>query len=195
MLLRMQAVESWLATQGNLPLKIKWVIEGEEEIGSPNLGKFVRAHRELIEGADGCLWEFGAKDINENPMLICGLKGITYFELHAHGGSGHDFMDGDEEGFRTICQTHARHGTTSICPTSTAAVTGSLAAHSWRSTLPRTACVGASARNWSSTSGLPMSPAWTITSDPRNAATASGRSRPCVSEMTPTMVSALLMRF
>src|SRR5581483_136080 len=44
-----------------------------------------------------------------------------FVELHAHGGRGHDFMDGDEEGFRIICQTHARHGTTSICPTSTVA--------------------------------------------------------------------------
>lgn len=87
LLLRLQAVESWLATQGELPLKIKWVIEGEEEIGSPNLGKFVEANRELIAGADGCLWEFGAKDSHGNPMLICGLKGIVYVELHAQGAS------------------------------------------------------------------------------------------------------------
>lgn len=87
LLLRIQAVESWLATEGALPLKIKWVIEGEEEIGSPNLGKFVRANRALIQGADGCLWEFGAKDSHENPMLICGLKGIVYVELHAHGAN------------------------------------------------------------------------------------------------------------
>lgn len=87
LLLRIQAVESWLATQGALPLKIKWVVEGEEEIGSPNLGKFVAANRELIQDADGCLWEFGAKDSHENPMLICGLKGIIYLELHAHGAN------------------------------------------------------------------------------------------------------------
>ncbi|MBF8284501.1 MAG: peptidase M20, partial [Anaerolineales bacterium] len=40
---RMQAIEAWLATMGKLPLKIKWVIEGEEEIGSPNLEAF--AHK------------------------------------------------------------------------------------------------------------------------------------------------------
>jgi len=85
LLLRIQAVESWLATEGALPLKIKWVIEGEEEIGSPNLGKFVRAQRALFKDADGCLWEFGAKDSHENPMLICGLKGILFIELHARG--------------------------------------------------------------------------------------------------------------
>lgn len=87
LLLRIQAIESWLATEGELPLKIKWVLEGEEEIGSPNLGKFVAENRELVQGADGCLWEFGAKDAHENPMLICGLKGIIYIELHAHGAS------------------------------------------------------------------------------------------------------------
>jgi acetylornithine deacetylase/succinyl-diaminopimelate desuccinylase-like protein len=87
LLLRMQAVESWLASEGPLPVKIKWVVEGEEEIGSPNLGKFVMANRELIAGADGCLWEFGAKDIQENPTLVCGLKGIVYLELHAHGAA------------------------------------------------------------------------------------------------------------
>lgn len=87
LLLRIQAVESWLATEGALPLKIKWVIEGEEEIGSPHLGQFVNENRSLVQGADGCLWEFGAKDSQENPMLICGLKGIVYFELHAHGAS------------------------------------------------------------------------------------------------------------
>lgn len=87
LLLRIQAVESWLASEGALPLKIKWVIEGEEEIGSPNLGNFVRAHRALIQDADGCLWEFGAKDSHENPMLICGLKGILYVELHARGAN------------------------------------------------------------------------------------------------------------
>src|SRR5262245_12107053 len=41
---RMQAVEAWLATLGPLPLKIKWLIEGEEEIGSPNLESFVHEH-------------------------------------------------------------------------------------------------------------------------------------------------------
>jgi acetylornithine deacetylase/succinyl-diaminopimelate desuccinylase-like protein len=87
LLLRIQAIESWLATKGELPLKIKWVLEGEEEIGSPNLGKFVKENRALIEGADGCLWEFGAKDSHENPMLICGLKGIVYLELHARGAN------------------------------------------------------------------------------------------------------------
>ncbi len=44
-----------------------------------------------------------------------------YVDLHIHGGAGADFMDGTEEAFRTVCQAHARHGTTSLLPTTTVA--------------------------------------------------------------------------
>ncbi len=82
---RSQAVEAYLKAVGPLPLKIKFVVEGEEEIGSIHLPQFVKENRALIQGADGCLWEAGSKDINERPQLSCGLKGIVYVELHARG--------------------------------------------------------------------------------------------------------------
>src|SRR5215470_15868167 len=44
-----------------------------------------------------------------------------YVDLHVHGGAGSDFMDGTEEAFSTVCQAHARHGTTSLLPTTTVA--------------------------------------------------------------------------
>jgi N-acetylglucosamine-6-phosphate deacetylase len=44
-----------------------------------------------------------------------------FVDLHVHGGAGHDFMDGTEEAFQGVCQAHARHGTTSLLPTTTAA--------------------------------------------------------------------------
>jgi N-acetylglucosamine-6-phosphate deacetylase len=44
-----------------------------------------------------------------------------FVDLHVHGGANADFMDGTEEAFRTICQAHARHGTTSLLPTTTVA--------------------------------------------------------------------------
>ena len=44
-----------------------------------------------------------------------------YVDLHVHGGAGADFMDGTEEAFHTVCQAHARHGTTSLLPTTTVA--------------------------------------------------------------------------
>jgi acetylornithine deacetylase/succinyl-diaminopimelate desuccinylase-like protein len=79
-LCRMQAIEAWLATRGKLPLKIKWVIEGEEEIGSPNLEAFAHDHAEMLK-ADGCLWEFGGRNEDDQFSLTLGLKGIAYFEL------------------------------------------------------------------------------------------------------------------
>jgi N-acetylglucosamine-6-phosphate deacetylase len=44
-----------------------------------------------------------------------------FVDLHVHGGAGADFMDGTPEAFRTACRAHARHGTTALLPTSTAA--------------------------------------------------------------------------
>jgi acetylornithine deacetylase/succinyl-diaminopimelate desuccinylase-like protein len=91
---RMQAIEAWLATEGPLPCKIKWVIEGEEEIGSPHLEAFARAHAALLK-ADGCLWETGGRNEQDQFSLWLGLKGIAYFELRlklldtdAHSANG-----------------------------------------------------------------------------------------------------------
>ncbi len=44
-----------------------------------------------------------------------------FVDLHVHGGDGADFMDGTPEAFHTVCRCHARHGTTSLTPTSTVA--------------------------------------------------------------------------
>src|SRR5262249_1646554 len=44
-----------------------------------------------------------------------------FVDLHVHGGDGSDFMDDDDEAFRTVCRAHARRGTTSLLPTSTVA--------------------------------------------------------------------------
>src|SRR5436853_2534924 len=44
-----------------------------------------------------------------------------FVDLHVHGGAGHDFMDGTADAFRAVCQAHARHGTTSLLPTTTVA--------------------------------------------------------------------------
>jgi N-acetylglucosamine-6-phosphate deacetylase len=44
-----------------------------------------------------------------------------FVDLHVHGGAGADFMDGTADAFRTACRAHARHGTTSLLPTTTVA--------------------------------------------------------------------------
>lgn len=83
---RLCAVEAWLRTRGRLPLSLKFVVEGEEEVSSAHLHQFVRQHRDLIQ-ADGCMWEAGGKDIQENPGLYMGAKGILYVELEARGAN------------------------------------------------------------------------------------------------------------
>jgi N-acetylglucosamine-6-phosphate deacetylase len=65
-----------------------------------------------------------AKYIQPPPGAI-DLNGMYlapgFVDLHVHGGDGADFMDGTAEAFRTVCRCHARHGTTSLTPTSTVA--------------------------------------------------------------------------
>ncbi|HER34526.1 MAG TPA: M20/M25/M40 family metallo-hydrolase, partial [Halothiobacillaceae bacterium] len=50
---RLAAIEAWLAVRGELPVNVLFVAEGEEEIGSPNLGPFAESHQSELQ-ADGC---------------------------------------------------------------------------------------------------------------------------------------------
>ncbi len=77
---RLHALDALLATSGELPCRIKFVVEGEEEVGSVHLPDFVRANRERLKG-DACLWEFGSVDHRDLPMQYAGLRGICYVEL------------------------------------------------------------------------------------------------------------------
>ena len=77
---RLLAIDALLAVTGELPCRVKFVIEGEEEVGSVHLPEFVRRHRGRLAG-DACLWEFGGVDHREVPMQYTGLRGICYVEL------------------------------------------------------------------------------------------------------------------
>lgn len=91
---RLHALDALLAVQGELPCRIKFVVEGEEEVSSRNLHAFVLSHRERL-AADACVWEFGGVDHRDTPIQYLGLRGICYVELHvetasidAHSGIG-----------------------------------------------------------------------------------------------------------
>jgi len=84
LLARLQAIEAYRATLGELPLRIRVLYEGEEESGSTHLAAFVARHGERLR-ADGCVWEAGYKDAAGRPTISCGLKGIAYIELRARG--------------------------------------------------------------------------------------------------------------
>jgi acetylornithine deacetylase/succinyl-diaminopimelate desuccinylase-like protein len=87
-LARIQALRLYIEEHGQLPFKLKFLIEGEEEVGSPNLAPFVRDNAGLL-AADACLWEGSMKDEAGRPSIECGTKGMAYVELRARGAS-HD---------------------------------------------------------------------------------------------------------
>ncbi len=85
---RVQALRFYQEENGPLPFKLKFFIEGEEEVGSPSLAPFVRQNADLLQ-ADACLWEGSMKDVADRPVVFCGTKGMAYVELRAKGAS-HD---------------------------------------------------------------------------------------------------------
>ncbi len=84
LLARLQAIECYRAARGELPLRVRFLFEGEEEIGSSHLHAFVEANRARLM-ADGCIWEAGYKDAGGRHVVSLGLKGIAYFELRVRG--------------------------------------------------------------------------------------------------------------
>ena len=70
----------------NLKVNIKWLMEGEEEIGSPNLHRYIEKFRNELN-ADFCIWESGGVDFRGAPELYMGMKGIITVEIHAKGPS------------------------------------------------------------------------------------------------------------
>ena len=79
---RLCALEAYQQTLGELPLTVKLLFEGEEEVGSPHLRQFTNGPRgaELLK-VDGCIWEAGYKDPTGRPTISLGCKGILYVEL------------------------------------------------------------------------------------------------------------------
>ncbi len=80
------AIEATLACQGTLPCNVKVLLEGEEEIGSPRMADFIRAHRadlaaDLVITADGPTHESGQATLN------FGVRGVLSFELRARGAN------------------------------------------------------------------------------------------------------------
>lgn len=83
---RLFAIDALLDQVGELPCRVKWVVEGEEEVSSVHLQGFVESHLDLLK-ADACVWEFGGVDFREHPMQYLGLRGICYVELSVETAS------------------------------------------------------------------------------------------------------------
>jgi len=84
LLARLTAVEAYQKTFGKLPVCLRFIVEGEDGLGSPSLYRFTSEHAELLQ-AEGCLWDEGYRDTKERPVISLGFKGITFLELRAHG--------------------------------------------------------------------------------------------------------------
>lgn len=82
-LAQMYVTEAWLANE-SLPIKLKYIIEGEEEIGSPNIRYFLENNRELLS-ADFALNCDAGIHSPEIPSITYGLRGLAYFELELKG--------------------------------------------------------------------------------------------------------------
>lgn len=81
---RIAAVDAVRAVRGELPLAVRFIVEGEEEIGSTHLPVFTSQHADLCK-VDACLWEFGGTNWEGQPLVHLGVKGICYVELRVRG--------------------------------------------------------------------------------------------------------------
>jgi acetylornithine deacetylase/succinyl-diaminopimelate desuccinylase-like protein len=83
---RLAAVDALLEVDGELPCHVKFIIEGEEEIGSVNLPAFIEKHQQRL-AANACLWEFGGVNHEGVPVQYAGLRGICYVGLNVRTAS------------------------------------------------------------------------------------------------------------
>lgn len=86
------AVEAMLKTEGRLPVNLKFLFEGQEEIGSPQLPDFIAVHKNLLScdmvlSADGGQWD------EEQPALVLGTRGLASVFIDVQGPD-HDLHSG-----------------------------------------------------------------------------------------------------
>jgi acetylornithine deacetylase/succinyl-diaminopimelate desuccinylase-like protein len=77
-------VEALLKTEGTLPLNVKFFLEGQEEIGSPQLPAFVASHRDLL-ACDLVLSSDGIQYGEDQPALLLACKGLAGIQIDVHG--------------------------------------------------------------------------------------------------------------
>ena len=88
LLIPVLAAEALLKTEGTLPVNLKFFIEGQEEIGSPQLAEVIPKHKDLL-ACDLILSADGGQWAEDQPALIVGLRGlcaipVSYTHLRAH---------------------------------------------------------------------------------------------------------------
>ena len=81
---RIKAVEYYLKKTGDVPSNVKFMVEGEEEVGSVNVEQYLNRYLNML-ACDGVIWEFGHVDEKDRPIISLGMKGLLYVELIAKG--------------------------------------------------------------------------------------------------------------
>jgi acetylornithine deacetylase/succinyl-diaminopimelate desuccinylase-like protein len=81
-----KAVEAHLKQNGRLPVNMKFILEGEEEVGSVNLDEFVRAHKDELS-ADVVVISDSPMFARGVPSICYGLRGLVYFQIDLRGSS------------------------------------------------------------------------------------------------------------
>lgn len=79
-----KAVESFRKTGTELPVNVKFILEGEEEIGSPNLIPFIEEHKDML-ACDMVLISDTAMFAEDQPSITYGLRGLAYMEVEVVG--------------------------------------------------------------------------------------------------------------
>jgi acetylornithine deacetylase/succinyl-diaminopimelate desuccinylase-like protein len=81
-----KAIEAVLKINGKLPINVKFLLDPEEEVGSPSLNGFCRGHKDLF-AADMALNSDGPMDTSGRPRLSFGNRGVLYVEVNARGAN------------------------------------------------------------------------------------------------------------
>ncbi|MBI4536067.1 MAG: dipeptidase, partial [Ignavibacteriae bacterium] len=119
--IHLKSIEAYLKSTGSLPVNLKLIIEGEEEIGSQHLDPFVKEHKDLLK-ADLVVISDSSMFAKGVPSICYGLRGITYMQvdlvgpnkdLHSgsFGGSVHNPVQALSE---IIAQMHDKKGRVTI---------------------------------------------------------------------------------
>jgi acetylornithine deacetylase/succinyl-diaminopimelate desuccinylase-like protein len=75
-----KAIQSYVETIGSLPCSVKFILEGEEEIGSQSIVEFIPKNPDLL-ACDGMVWFDGGIHADGRPEVCLGVKGMAYVEL------------------------------------------------------------------------------------------------------------------
>ena len=81
-----KAIEAHLKQNGKLPVNMKIILEGEEEVGSVNLDNFIRDHKSEL-GADVVVISDSGMFARGVPSICYGLRGLVYFQIDLRGSS------------------------------------------------------------------------------------------------------------